>query len=186
MTIDNSGGTAIINKHIIDKDLSILENHPQYDVSNPDKLIAQQVIREERSISLDLNIWCDDEWQRDEITEKIIEIFYKIQSDYYEFCQQYDDGECKYLDCECKVDNTTFRGVKGQCPKPIDYHYENIFKKYDIIRHSFDVTPPFILDDNSTKPPVLRSKMRISFSYYDYYRIGGAVTENINVDEDLL
>ena len=186
LTIDNSGGTAIINKHITNKDYILQENHPQYDENNINKTISQQVIREERSIILGLNIWCDDEPQRDEITDKLDKIFHQIQSDYYTFCQQYENGECKYLNEECKVDNTTARGVKGQCPKPKEYHYQNIFDAYDIIRASFDVTPPYILDDFSTNPPVLRSIIRISFSYYEYYNIGGAVSGNLIVNEELL
>ena len=186
LTIDNSSGTALINKHIIDMDMIMPSSHPQYDAENPYKSISQQVIREERSINLDLNIWCDDEIQRDEITNKITKIFNQVQSDYYTFCQQYVNGMCKYLNEECKVDNTTIRGVKGQCPKPTEYNYQNIFKQYDIIRPSFDVTPPHISDDFSTNPPVLRSIMRISFSYYDYYNIGGAVIGNLIINEELL
>ena len=91
VTIDDSGGTAIINKHITNKDYLIPNTHPQYDKDNPNQTISQQVIREERSISLDLNVWCDDEDQRDEITNKIQELFYQIQSDHYKFCQQYND-----------------------------------------------------------------------------------------------
>ncbi len=280
ITIDNSGGTAIINKHITNKDYPIPNDHPQnkislqellegYDVivmavyynidweyywipvnqvkslrdlngalknlriideeadyetytsSSDDSVltreqqedliglavgkfidlntveymllpdrsipkISQQVIREERNITLDLNIWCDDEDQRDEITEKISEIFYQIQSDHYTFCQQYDNGNCTYLNTPCKVDNTTARGIKNQCPKPQEYHYKNLFNAYDIIRASFDVAPAFILDDLTTTPPVLRSIIRVSFSYYEYYNIGGAVSENLHVDEALL
>lgn len=186
ITIDNSGGTALIQKHITNKDYIIPEDHPQYDEENPLQTISQQVIREERSIDLDLHIWCDDEDQRDEITDKISKLFYQIQSDHYSFCQQYDDGTCKYLNMSCKVDDSTPRGVKKQCPKPKEYHYTNLFNAYDIIRASFDVAPPYILDDTTTTPPVLRSIIPVSFSYYEYYRIGGAVSEKIIVDEDLV
>ena len=186
ITIDNSGGTAIIQKHITNKDYLIPSNHPQYDKDNPNQTISQQVIREERNITLDLNIWCDDEDQRDEITEKISKLFYQIQSDHYTFCQQYNDGECTYLDRSCAVDITTPRGIKHQCPKPKEYHYQNIFNAYDIIRASFDVAPAFIIDDLTTTPPVLRSIIQVSFSYYEYYNIGGAVSENLHVDEELL
>lgn len=186
ITIDSSGGTSIINKHITNKDFIIPRDHPQYDKDNPNQTISQQVIREERSITLNLNVWCDDENQRDEITEKIRLLFYQIQSDHYTFCQQYDNGVCNYLNGPCRVNNESVRGVKAQCPKPKEYHYMNIFKVYDIIRASFDVAPDFILDDNTTNPPVLRSVIPVSFSYYDYYRIGGAVSGNLIVDEELL
>ena len=186
ITIDNSGGTSIVNKHITNKDYPIPVNHPQYDPNNPDKTISQQVIREHRQISLNLNVWCDDEPQRDEITEKISTLFYQVQSDHYRFCQNYNNGNCNYLNSKCKVTPDTGRGIKQQCPKPYEYHYSNIFTAYDIIRATFDVAPAFILDDLTTTPPVLRSIIRVSFSYYEYYNIGGAVSEHLNVDEELL
>lgn len=186
ITVDNSGGTGIVQKHIINKNYIIPETHPQYDPENPNQTISQQVIREERTIDLDLNVWCDDEDQRDEITDKIIELFYMIQSDHYTFCTNYQDGNCNYLDQQCKVTPYTARGIKNQCPKPKEYHYQNLFNAYDIIRAAFDVAPPYILDDLTTNPPVMRSIIRVSFSYYEYHVIGGAVSENLNVDEELV
>ena len=184
MTIDNSGGTAIVDKHIIDKVCKLPETHPQYDEDNPYR--SQQVIREERSISLDLSIWCDSEDERDRITDAVMDCFYKIQSDHYTYCSQYNDGTCDYLEEDCKVTPYSMRGIKAQCPKPKDYHYENIFHRWDIIRTSFDVEPPYDMDELNQKPPIRRSIIRISFSYYDYYNIGGAITEHLIVDEELL
>ena len=175
LTIDDSGGTAILQKKIIDKDCLV-----------DGEVISQQVIREQRSISLNLNVWCDTEDERDEITDKIRDIFYKLQSDYYQYCTQYDDGECAFLDDDCQVTAETMRGVKCQCPKPAEYGYENLFTKFDIIRSSFDVEPPYQLDDLTTTPPIRRSIIRISFMYYDYYNIGGAITQNITFDEEVL
>ena len=186
ITIDNSSGTAVIQKNITYKDFRIPEDHPQYDKDNPNKTISQQVIREERNITLDLNVWCDDEDERDEISEKIRQLLYQVQSDHYTFCKNYNNGNCTFLEGSCQVDNTTMRGVKGQCPKPKDYHYENIFNTFDIIRATFDVAPPYIFDDLTTNPPTLRSIIRVSFSYYNYYNIGGAVSKTLNVNEELI
>ena len=186
ITIDNSSGTASIQKHVIDKDCKLPSTHPQYDNQNPDKLVSQQVIREERQIDLDLNIWCDDEESRDEITGLISKLFNQVQSDFFEFCTNYDAGNCTYLNAKCKVSNSTMRGVKGQCPKPIDYHYENVFTRFDIIRDTFDVEPAFDLDDLTTNPPIRRSIIRVSFNYYDYIVIGGAISQNLILDEELL
>lgn len=186
ITIDNSGGTAIIQKNITNKEYPISENHPQYDSNNPNQTISQQVIREERRISLEISIWCDTENQRDEITEKMMELFYKVQSDYYKFCKNYNDGDCLYLDDGCQVDSSSGRGVKKQCPKPTEYDYENIFKQFDIIRATFDVTPPYILDDVTTNPPTLRSIIEVTFSYYDYHIIGGAVSERLTFNGELV
>ena len=186
ITIDDSGGTATINKHITNRDYTIPVTHPQYDPEQPDKTISQQVIQEQLAIDLGVHIWCDDEHQREEITKKVRTLFYMVQSDHYKFCQQYDNGNCTFLDTECKVNPHSIRGIKNQCPKPYDYHYKNIFTAFDIIRATFHVAPPYNQDDTTTNPPVLRSIIRVYFSYYEYYNIGGAVSENLHVNEDLL
>lgn len=186
ITIDNSSGTALIQKNITNKEIIIPTTHPQYDPNNPNQTISQQVIREERNITLDLNVWCDTEDERDEITDKISELFYQVQSDHYTFCDNYNNGNCNYLNGSCQVDNTTSRGVKEQCPKPHEYHYKNIFTIFDIIRATFDVAPSYILDDLTTTPPTLRSIIRVSFSYYDYHFIGGAVSKELTVNEEVI
>ena len=186
ITMDNSSGTSVIQKHVIDHDCKLQSTHPQYDPLHPDKLVSQQVIREERNITVDLNIWCDDEDSRDEITDLISKLFYQVQSDYYKFCTKYNEGQCQYLDNSCRVTAASMRGVKGQCPKPQDYHYENVFTHYDIIRGTFDVAPAFDLDDLTTNPPIRRSIIRVSFNYYDYYIIGGAISQNLIINEELI
>jgi hypothetical protein len=175
LTIDDSGGTAIIQKKIINKDYLI-----------DGEMVSQQVIREQRSISLNLSAWCDTEDERDEITDKIRDIFYKLQSDYYEYCTRFNDGDCTYLGEKCKVSDDTMRGVKGQCPKPVDYGYQNLFNRFDIIRSSFDVEPDYILDDNTTKPPTLRSIIPVTFMYYNYHNIGGKPINTLTFDEEVL
>lgn len=186
ITIDDSTGTNTVQKNIINKEYPIPKNHPQYDPNNPDKTISQQVIREERIIDLDINIWCDTEDEREEITKQISDLFDKVQSDHYTYCSNYNDGECLYLEDDCKVDDDTSRGVKKQCPHPEEYHYQNIFTLYDIIRPSFNVEPAYDMDDFTVKPVVLRSIVNVTFSYYDYHIIGGAVSSNLIVDEELL
>ena len=186
ITMDNNG-TTLIQKNITNKKYIIPETHPQYDPQNPSNTISQQVIREERSIDIDLNIWCDNEDERDEITDKISELFDQVQSDHYQFCKNYINGNCQFLSRSCEAtDPNSMRGIKNQCPKPYEYHYENIFNTYDIIRATFDVAPPYILDDLTTTPPVRRSIIRVSFTYYDYYKIGGAVSKELTVNEELL
>ena len=187
ITIDNSGGTSTINKNIINKDSVLPESHPQYDSRHPDRMISQQMIREEHSISLNLNVWCNSQDEREEIINKISTIFYKIQSDHYSFCKQYHAGDCEYLDSECEA-LTVMNGrtAKHQCPYPEDYGYENVFTRFDIIRSSFNVEPAYDLDDTTVNPEVLRSIIRVSFSYYDYYTIGGAISQDLSVDEELL
>lgn len=187
LTIDNSGGTSTIQKHITNRDYIVPETHPQYDPEHPDKTISQQVIREEHRISLNINIWVDSEDDREEIVNNISRIFYQVQSDHYKFCNNYHDGHCEFIDDSCKVFSVmNGRSAKNQCPHPRDYGYQNIFKTYDIIRSTFDVAPAYDLDDNSVNPKVLRSIIPVSFNYYDYYVIGGVISQNLSIDEGLL
>ena len=167
ITIDNSGGTAVVEKHIT------YTGH-------------EQVIREERTIDLDLSIWCDTETERDTICGEVMKAFYKVQSDHYTYCTRYDNGECTSISDTCRaIESNSFRGLKKQCPHPTEYEYENLFTKHHIIRSTFDVTPPSILDDLSTTPITLRSIIRVSFSYYTYYNIGGEQITDLSVNEDL-
>ncbi len=175
ITMDDSGGTGLIQKHITNKDYLI-----------DGEVKSQQVIREQRQITINLNVWCDDEDDRDEITDKILTTFYEIQSDYYTHCTNYNDGECTGIGDDCQVDAGSFRGVKGQCPKPHEYGYRNLFTAFDIIRSSFDAEPTYILDDTTTQPPKRRSIIKVSFMYYTYHKIGGAITNNITFDEEVL
>ena len=98
----------------------------------------------------------------------------------------YSDGYCDSLQDDCRVDDTSMRGVKGQCPKPVDYGYQNLFNRFDIIRSSFDVEPDYILDDNTTKPPTLRSIIPVTFMYYNYHNIGGKPINTLTFDEEVL
>ena len=187
ITIDNSGGSSTVQKNIINKDFKLSSTHPLYDVDNPDKTISKQVIRKEKGISLDLNVWMDNEDQRDEIDSLMSLLFNQIQSDHYTFCTNYADGTCSFLDDDCPAPTTlNGRGAKSQCPNPYEYHYQNIFNRFDIRRSTFNVEDSYILDDNTMKPPALRSITRVSFNYYDYYVIGGAVSQDLIVNEELL
>lgn len=187
ITIDNSSGTSIIQKNIINRDYIIPESHPQYDPDNPSEVISQQVLREERRISIDINVWVDTEDEREELNNQISNLFKQVQSDYYKFCNNYDNGNCNYLDTACKVLSIkNGRSAKMQCPYPNDFHYQNIFKTFDIIRSTFDVAPSYDLDDKTVNPQVLRSITNVSFNYYDYYVIGGVISQNLHIDEELL
>lgn len=172
ITIDDSGGAVVLQKHITNKTLN---NKPV------------QVLQERKNTTIQIQVWCDNESQRETITSQITELFYKMQTDHYMYCQQYDNGECLNLKKECQaINNTNKRGVKQQCPYPMKYQYSNLFSKYNIIRNTFNIEPPFTLDDLSTKQPVLRSIYKITMTYYTDYVIGGNTINDLIFDEELL
>ena len=183
ITFDDSGGTSIHQKHIINDDQPLPPDHPQYDPDHPHKQVSQQILMEERGISININIWCNTQDEREEINNQIRNLFYKVQSDHYMFCGHYKDGDCISLGGECRaltIENN--RSVKSQCPRPIEYDYINIFKAYDIIRSTFDVNPSYDLDDKSANPPILRSIIKVSFNYYTYHTIGGGICQEITIN----
>lgn len=184
ITIDDSGATRILEKHITNMNLPLPSNHPQYDKDNPSKLFSQQIIREKRGIDLDLNIWCNTEDEREEIIQIIRSLFYLAQSDNYMFCSKYNEEThcCSTLQTLCPTHTLTtgqMRGTKGQCISPVENGYENIFTAYDLVRSSFDVAPSYNLDDLNTENMTLRSVIRVSVDYYDYHIIGGIVADTI-------
>ena len=186
ITIDDTGGSATLQRNIINRKMRLPHHHPQYELYKKE-LVSQQCICEIRNVTLNINVWCDTERERDTICNKILDLFYKAQSDHYMFCSKYDNGFCSYLDDECKgFNDDNIRCVKNQCPKPEEYGYENIFSKFDLIRNTFNVEQPFSLDDLSSKKPVLRSIIKLTTSYKDYHVIGGAISQGLNFDEDLL
>ena len=186
ITLDDSGGSSTIAKNIVNKKFRLPLNHPQYDLYKKEK-VSQQVIREKRQTTVNINVWCDTERERDIICNNVLDLFYKAQSDHYMFCSKYTDGFCDYLDNECLgLYDDNRRSVKNQCPSPVEYGYENIFTRFDLDRNTFNIEHPFSLDDNSSSKPVLRSIIKLSTVYYDYHVIGGGISQNINYNEDLI
>ena len=186
ITIDNSSGTSTYEKLVTNEDLPIPEDHPQY-IPGEKNIISQQVVRTERGITLEISLWCDTEHERQEIIDKIQELFKKADSDHYMYCANYHENYCNSLEMTCMATTMdTGRTVKKQCPKPIQFGYKNVFTLYDIIRSTFDVEPAYDLDDYTTTQPVLRSIIKVTFNYYDYNRIGGAISQNIKIHEELL
>lgn len=175
ITIDDSSGIATTQKHITNRTIN---NKPV------------QALMERKNTTIQIHVWCDNEQDREEINTQIQNLFYQAQSDHYRFCQNYikSNGNCKYLQGTCQGKNNISdkRGVKKQCPEPASYGYMNLFTKYHIIRNTFNLEPPFSVDDLSTKQPVLHSIFKCSFTYHTYYNIGGNTINNIIFDEELL
>lgn len=148
----------------------------------------KQVLQERKNSTIQIHVWCNTEKERESICNQIQTLFYQMQSDHYRYCNNYNDGVCKYLQGDCKAvdNNSNMRAVKNQCPQPTEYEYCNLFSKYHIIRNTFNLEPPFSLDDLTTTPPTLHSIFKCSMTYYTYYNIGGNTIQNINFNEELL
>ncbi len=193
VTIDDSGGSAFINRQILNIPYPVSSEHPQFDVENPFKKIPQQVLREYYETTLNINVWSNSEDEREKLNNIILELFYEAQSDNYKFCNKYRDGDCAFMDNTCYGEH--FNGIsnkvaKNQCPNPLVYGYENIFTTYNLIRASFHLDQPFSLDDTSKDGILLRSVLKLHTGYYIDYVIGGIIDVDLDfediVKEDLI
>lgn len=173
ITIDDTGGVAVFQKHIttrkVDQEM-------------------KQVLQERKNATVQIHVWCDSEKEREEINNQIMTLFYQMQTDHYMFCTNYEEGVCKYLETACPSidDSSNMRTSKNQCPNPKEYGYCNLFKKYHIIRNTFNLEPPFSLDDLTTTRPTLHSVFKCTMTYHTYYTIGGNTIQDIIFNEELL
>lgn len=188
ITIDDSGGSAFMERHIVNDYYPVASNHPLFDSEDPFKRFPQQVLREVHQGNVNVNVWCDDEFMREDLITQVEKLFHQAQSDYYIFCDNYRDGACAGCDGPCMVElsKPDVRGVKGQCPNPELYHYSNVFSTYDLIRSSFIVDQPFSLDDLSKTEPVLRSVFKVTSGYHVDHVIGGIVSQRFTNDTQVI
>lgn len=185
VTIDDSGGSAFINRQILNVPYAVSNDHPQYDIENPFKKIPQQVLREYYETTLNINVWSNSEDERERLNNIILDLFYEAQSDNYKFCNNYHDGDCVFMDNTCygeHFDGVLSKVVKHQCPNPLVYGYENIFTTYNLIRASFHLDQPFSLDDMGKDSVLLRSVLKLHTGYYIDYIIGGLVDVDLEYD----
>ena len=67
----------------------------------------------------------------------------------------------------------------------MEYKYENIFTRYDLIKKGWDLQTPFSADLDNTKPPALHSIFRLNSEYYDYVEIGGITSKDLKIDKEI-
>lgn len=117
----------------------------------------------ERHATVNVNVWCDTEQQRAEITQKILYLFQLAEGHHYGYCSQYrSQGDyCRKIGGKCKaVDKRDHR-----CPSPYLYEYMGLRERWNIIPGTLNIEPPFDLDDLSDHPPLLRSVIRCEAQY---------------------
>lgn len=188
ITIDDSGSSACLQRDIVNDYYPLDKNHPQYDAEFPFKRYPQQVLRETHQTRVKVNVWCDDEFMREDLNNQVDLLFHQAQSDYYKFCNNYREGDCAGCGGPCIVESLPDdkRAVKGQCPNPSLYHYLNVFDTYGLIRASFIVNQPFSLDDLSKTEPVLRSVFQVTTGYYVDHVIGGRISTDLGLNTVLI
>lgn len=187
ITLDDSAGASTEEQFVVQLYLPVGKEHPQYDEDNPDKLIPQECLEYWKNATIKINVWCDTERERAEITQAIRDLFYKMESDHYMFCSRFCLGECETTRDECQaINHTDKRGVKNQCPQPDQLGYANIFTQYSIIRSSFSVKEAYGLDDRTTDQPILRNVIPVDGAYKEHYTVGGSTIRTVTGNERLV
>ena len=170
VNIDDSASVVTLNKWICNlKD---------------DESVKREYLRVHRRTVLNIHCWIDSEQQREDLTNQITNLFNMAYLDNYRFCMKYnkETKECETLNRECPTitqQKHLYKSVKEKCPQPIEYGYENIFTRYDLIKSSFDLQTPYSADLDNTKPPTLHSIFKLNCEYYDYNMIGGITTKDL-------
>lgn len=172
ITIEDSGGTNTINKYRL--------NLPYPNKDSP----VTDVLKTEKNITVQVHVWSDNEDERENLNNQIITLFNMAESDHYLLCENYHDGKCTSLNSDCKALTNHFsRGIKGQCPHPIEYKYKNIYTTYNLNREKCNFEEPFEVDDLDTTPITLHSVFKINANYYTYYKLGGNISNTIELKE---
>lgn len=170
--LENSGGSNTLNKYRLNL------HYPTSDDQVCD------VLKTEKNITVQVHVYCNNEDERENINNQIISLFNMTESDHYLLCENYHEGNCKTLNSECKAINNKFsRGIKGQCPKPSEYDYKNIYTTYNLNREKCNWEEHFEVDDLNTEPITLHSVFKVNANYYTYHQLGGNISKNIELKE---
>ena len=168
----------------IDDSASVITvDKKRYNIKDKDG-ISKEYLRIHRRTVLNIHCWIDSEQQREDLTNQITTLFNMAYLDNYQFCTKYnkETRECSTLGIECPTvtqGKHLDKSSKEKCPQPIQYEYENIFTKYDLIKSRFDLRTPYSADIDTTKPPTLHSIYKLDCEYYDYTLIGGITIKDM-------
>lgn len=144
---------------------------------------SQEIMRYRRRSIINLNLWCNTEEERQNITSQILSCFYKERSNNYIYCTNYDNGLCK-SGGNCKVSTVnTGRTAKGKCPDPDSYNYQSISDKYFLVPGEVIIEPPFDMDETDKHPPLLRSIFKCNALYEEPVLAHGITVEDFNIGD---
>lgn len=164
---------------VITLDLSngVTTNYSYHDVSS-----ASDILYFSRDATININVWCNTETERESISNQILDCYYKEKTNHYKYCgNYYADDKCR-AGGHCKVKTIiNSRSVKDKCPDPDLYHYISLQKKYHIIHDTVTIEPPFDIDEDDKKPPLLHSVLKCTASYFEPVLSSGVSVEDIDM-----
>jgi len=149
---------------------ALSKTHPLYNEEKPKKRYPHLAESTRKSYEVQLNVWCNDERQREEIVDQVKQLLFLCRNSHYMFCMNYNNEthECRTLGSECKARlDMGYHGLRGLCPKPRDYHCCPILNHYNIIKNTIVISPDEEKDEHEHKPPLKRSIITIDLDYYE-------------------
>lgn len=175
LTVDTSVGDSILfrNKY----NVPVVEKDTRGHIINKK---MQEAIVTDWETFVRLSIWCLNEKTRYNLILQVEECFNKALADNHEYCTSYMNDTCPD---KCLAEKEWYqldkRAIKGQCPKPYDLPYENVWTRYNIDLSTFNMSKPYSMDELNETKPLLRSIFDIKFNYTTEYIIGGKISEHI-------
>lgn len=143
---------------------------------------AMETVYYHRIANINLNVWCNTDVEKEQITEQILDCYYKEKTYHYEYCSKYVDGMCTTLGASCRAEATeTYRTIKNKCPDPEVYEYQSLAEKHHICKGTIHIEPPFDMDEFTRQPPLLRSIFRCRAEYEEPVFRKGTVIEDIDI-----
>lgn len=148
-------------------------NHRLYDEENPDKKYPFLADYNRTSYEIHINVWCNDEYQREVIVNQVKQLLFLARNHHYQFCINYDKEthNCSTLNTECKArtDTIGYRQLRGLCPAPCQYDYCNILKANGVLSNTLHISPDYEADEYDHRPPLKRSVIEINLDYYEIF-----------------
>ena len=171
INIDDSASVVTINKKIYNRDNT-----------------NTQTLRIHRKTILNIHLWCDNEQDREDLSNQITTLFNMAWTDHYFHCKNYnrETMECNNLQRQCPTitqEKHLYKSSKNKCPQPQEYGYRNIFTEYDLIKASWDLQTPYSNDNIQTKPPTLHNIFKLNTEYYDYVDMGGITSNKLIIKQ---
>lgn len=118
---------------------------------------------EEYHATVNVNVWCDTEEQRQCIVGQVLDCFEMEQDYHYRYCRNYlSDGLCRYTGTGCRAVSR----MNNRCPRPREYLYMGLRESCDIIVGTLNLNPAFELDELGEHPPLLRSVLACEGQFF--------------------
>lgn len=147
------------------------DTHPLYDSKHPNKRFPHLAERTGHSYDIQINVWCNDEYERDCIVRQVKQQLFLARNHHYTFCTKYDkeSKQCKTTGETCEaITDKGFKGLRGLCPNPRKNKCCNVFKAYNVIGNTVHISDDYEQDEYDHKPPLKRSIIDVSLDYYNY------------------